>query len=109
MRLPGEFPSASKSGEERLFVRYARQLVLWGLFSLLGQAAASAQLSFSTTIDMALRNSPQVRMGAAEVARAAAGLTESIGVYKPSLVLGSSLGFTYGFPLGQPEVFSLSA
>ena len=58
---------------------------------------------------MALRNSPQVRVGAAEVARAEAGVTESVDVYKPSLLLGSSLGWTYGFPLGQPEVFSLSA
>jgi outer membrane protein TolC len=109
MRLPEEFPSASIRGEQRPFVRYACQLVLWGLFSLFAQASARAQLSFYTTIDMALRNSPQVRMGAAEVARAEAGVTETIGVYKPSLMLGSSLGFTYGFPLGQPEVFSLTA
>ena len=38
------------------------------------KSGARAQLSFYTTIDMALRNSPQVRMGAAEVARAEAGV-----------------------------------
>ncbi len=90
-------------------VRLACRLALWGLLGLFAQSGASAQLSFYTTIDMALRNSPQVRVGAAEVARAEAGVMESIDVYKPSLLLGSSLGWTYGFPLGQPEVFSLSA
>jgi outer membrane protein TolC len=90
-------------------VRLACRLALWGLLGLFAQSGASAQLSFYTTIDMALRNSPQVRVGAADVARAEAGVMESIDVYKPSLLLGSSLGWTYGFPLGQPEVFSLSA
>jgi outer membrane protein TolC len=94
---------------KRLFVKRTRQLVLWSLFGLLASSGASAQLSFYTTVDMALRNSPQVRASAAEVARAEAGISESVAVYKPSLVLGSSLGWTYGFPLGQPEVFSLSA
>jgi outer membrane protein TolC len=90
-------------------VRRACQLVLWSLPALLVLAPANAQLSLYTTIDTALRNSPQVRMSAADVQRAQAGVAESVGVYKPSYLLGSSLGWTYGFPLGQPEVFSLTA
>lgn len=76
---------------------------------MLAQPGARAQLSLSTVLDMALRNSPKVRMGDAALRRAEAGVKQSVDVFKPSLMLGSSLGDTYGFPLGQPEVFSLTA
>ena len=48
-------------------------------------------------------------MGIADVQRAQAGVAESVDAYKPSFLLGSSVGWTYGFPLGQPEIFSLTA
>ena len=85
------------------------RILLAALFALLACPGASAQISFYTTIDQALRNSPQVRMGVADIQRAQAGVTETVDAYKPSLLLGSSLGWTYGFPLGQPEIFSLTA
>jgi outer membrane protein TolC len=75
---------------------------------LLAGPAANAQISFYTAIDQALRNSPKVRMNVADVQRAQAGVMETKDAYKPSLLLGSSIGFSYGFPLGQPEVFSLT-
>jgi outer membrane protein TolC len=71
--------------------------------------SASAQVSFYTVVDSALRNDPQVRMGTADVERARAGVKEGIGVYEPSLLVGSGLGFTYGFPVGQPAVYSVGA
>lgn len=48
-------------------------------------------------------------MGTADVERARAGVKEGIGVYEPSLLVGSGLGFTYGFPVGQPAVYSVGA
>lgn len=48
-------------------------------------------------------------MSAADVRRAEAGIEETVDAYKPSFLLGSSLGYSYGFPIGQPEVFSLTA
>ena len=41
--------------------------------------------------------------------RAAAGLTETKDAYIPNLVLGSSLGYSYGFPLGEPSVFNVTS
>jgi outer membrane protein TolC len=71
--------------------------------------AASAQISFATAVDLTLRNSHEVRMAIADVNRALAGFQESRDVYLPSMSLGSGLGFSYGFPVGQPTVFNGSA
>ena len=90
-------------------MRCAGRVGILATLALLAAPGARAQISLSTVIDMALRNNPKVRMAAAEVQRAQAGVSQSVDVYKPNLVLGSSLGDTYGFPLGQPEVFSLTA
>ena len=58
---------------------------------------------------MALRNSTQVRRASADVLHAEAGVMEGVAAYKPSFSVGSSLGYSYGFPVGQPSVYSVSA
>jgi outer membrane protein TolC len=84
-----------------------------GKFVLLGMGllaqGARAQVSFYTAVDLALRNSTQVRISAAEVQHAEAAVMESVDAYKPSISVGSSLGYSYGFPVGQPSVYSVSA
>ncbi len=72
-------------------------------------AQASAQVSLYTVVDMALRNSTAVRIAQADVMRAAAALTETKDAYIPNLMLGSSLGYSYGFPLGEPSVFNVTS
>jgi len=62
------------------------------------------QVSLATVVDLAERNSAPVRVALAEVQRATAGLQESKDAYLPSFVLGSSVGYTYGFPVGPPSV-----
>lgn len=76
--------------------------------ALLSSFRATAQVSLYTAVDMALRNSTSVRMAQADVLRAAAALTETKDAYIPDLVLGSSLGYSYGFPLGEPSVFNVT-
>ena len=76
---------------------------------LLIGADARAQVSLSTVVDLAERNSPQVRAAVAEVQRATAGLQETKDAYIPSFVLGSSVGYTYGFPVGQPSVYNINS
>lgn len=78
---------------------------------LLSMAAtvAQAQLSFYSAVDLALRNSTSVRIATADVERARAALHESRDVYKPTLALGSGLGYSYGFPLGEPSVFNVTS
>ncbi len=84
----------------------------WVMLSVLAAFSylrATAQVSLYTVADLALRNSTSVRMAQADVMRAAAGLTESKDAYIPNLNFGSSLGYSYGFPLGEPSVFNVSS
>lgn len=76
---------------------------------MLSSLSATAQVSLYTVVDLALRNSTSVRMAQADVMRAAAGLTESKDAYIPNLTFGSSLGYSYGFPLGEPSVFNVTS
>ncbi len=87
-----------------------RQLGYWiGIGALLAGQQASAQVSLSTVVDLAVRNSTQVHIAMANVERALAGLTETKDAYLPSFVLGSSLGYSYGFPVGQPSVYNVGS
>ncbi len=70
---------------------------------------ARAQVSFYTVVDLALRNSTAVRISSADVQRAEASVMEGVAAYKPSFSVGSSLGYSYGFPVGQPSIYSVSA
>src|SRR5579875_2150641 len=75
---------------------------------LLASSPVRAQVSLYTVTDLALRNSAEVRMGVADVERAAASLSEGKDAYIPSFIFGSNLGYSYGFPVGQPSIYSLS-
>lgn len=70
---------------------------------------AKAQISFYTAVDLALRNSHEVKMAAADVDRAAAGLSQTKDAYVPTMTIGSSLGYSYGFPVGQPTIVNATA
>ena len=91
-------------------MRRACQFVLLGIATLLATGGARAQgVSFYTVVDLALRNSTQVRISAADVQHAEAAVMESVDAYKPSFSVGSSLGYSYGFPVGQPSVYDVAA
>jgi outer membrane protein TolC len=62
-----------------------------------------------TAVDLALRNSHDVKMAAADVDRATAGISQARDAYVPTMAIGSSLGYSYGFPVGQPTVVNASA
>lgn len=70
---------------------------------------AVAQISFTTAIDLALQNSPKVLMAEANVTKAQAALAEVRDVYIPTLTAGSGLGYSYGFPVGQPTLFNVAS
>jgi outer membrane protein TolC len=86
-----------------------RAALLTALLSLAACAPAKAQISFYTAVDLALRNSHEVKMAAADVERAAAGLSQTKDAYIPSMNIGSSLGYSYGFPVGQPSIYNVTA
>jgi outer membrane protein TolC len=70
---------------------------------------AKAQISFYTAVDLALRNSREMKMATADVDRAAAGLSQSKDAYIPTMNIGSSIGYSYGFPVGQPSIYNVTA
>ncbi len=72
--------------------------------------AARAQISLSSAVDLAEKNSTSVRSAKAEVDRAAAAVTQTRDAYAPNVVLGSSVGPPpYGFPLGNPDIYDVNA
>lgn len=73
-----------------------------------GSLPAMGQISFSSAIGLALKNNPKVLMAQADVAKAQAALSESKDVYVPSVAGGSGLGYSYGFPVGQPSIFNFT-
>jgi len=69
-----------------------------------GGSQANAQISFGTTVDLALRNSEPVQIALADQAKARAVVSESKDIYIPSLTFASGLAYTNGFPIGDPSV-----
>jgi len=67
-------------------------------------AVLPAQVSLSTVVDMAQKNSTAVKLAEADLQKANAILAESTDVYIPTLNVGSNIGYSIGFPTGQPSV-----
>jgi len=66
------------------------------------------QVSLATVVDLAQRNSTAVRLAAADVQKTQAALDQTEFVYIPTLTIGSQVGYSHGFPTGQPSVASAS-
>ena len=79
------------------------------LLVLLTPLLARAQISLSTAVDLAQKNSTAVRSAVANVQKAASGVTETRDAYIPTFLVGSSVGYAYGFPLGYPSFFTASS
>ena len=92
-------------------MRSIRLILLACTLALTGAAVttAHAQISLTSAVDLALRSNPRVRIAAADVDKARAALAEARDVYIPNLVGGSGLGYSYGFPVGQPSIFNFQA
>ncbi len=73
-------------------------------------AAASAQISLITAVDLAVKSSPKVLMAQADVDKALATMQQFRDAYIPNIVGGSGIGPpSYGFPLGQPSIFNITS
>jgi len=69
-------------------------------------ALASAQVSLATVVDLAQRNSSTVKLAEADLQKARAALAETQDAYIPNFAIGSTIGYSHGFPTGQPSVGS---
>jgi len=65
-----------------------------------------AQVSLATVVDLAQRNSSAVKLAEADVQKAQAALDQTHDAYIPNFVIGSNIGYSHGFPTGQPSVGS---
>ena len=74
----------------------------------LAPALVSAQVSLSTVVDLAQRKSSAVKMAEADVQRARAALDQTRDAFIPNFSIGSTVGYSYGFPTGQPSVGNAS-
>jgi outer membrane protein TolC len=100
-------PNRIKERDEHAMHRRYRAAAILAL-TLSANLCASAQLSLTSAVDLALKSNPRVRLAEADVNKAAAGLAQARDVYIPALTVGSGLGFSYGYPLGQPSVVNVS-
>src|SRR6266849_10234177 len=79
-----------------------------------GQSSQETQppLPFRTVIELALKNSVTTGIAAADLQRARATYTQSRDLFLPQVVLGSGLGYSYGFPLSlegaAPSIFNVN-
>jgi outer membrane protein TolC len=71
-------------------------------------ATLQAQVSLATVVDLAQRNSSAVKLAEADVLKAQASLAQTQDAYIPNFVIGSNVGYSHGFPTGQPSVGSAS-
>jgi len=66
-------------------------------------------ISLYTVVDLALRNSKAVQVAEAELEHAHGSMLEMRDAYIPNFSLGSGLGYSYGFPLGNPTLFNVTS
>lgn len=71
--------------------------------------SASAQISLSSAVALALRNDPRVKMSEASVQKAEAAFKETHDVYIPTLSANAGYGQGFGVPTGLPTVFGLTS
>jgi len=86
----------------------ARAIAFTGLM-LAACTCASAQISLSTVVDLALHNDPKVKLAQADLDKAEAMVAETHDAYIPSAGVNAGYGQSTGVPLGVPVVFSFAS
>jgi outer membrane protein TolC len=83
-------------------------LLLLGFAATAAPALVSAQVSLTTVVDLAQRNSGTVRLADADVRKAQAALAETRDVFMPEVMFGSGLPFvpSVGFTGGVPSILN---
>ncbi|SEB36970.1 TolC family protein [Terriglobus roseus] len=84
-----------------------RTAVLSGLFTFGGHCVA--QISLQSAVNLALKNSPRIRLAQADLDKARAARSEARDAYIPTVGVVTGYGQSTGAPLNVPVVFSISA
>jgi outer membrane protein TolC len=67
-----------------------------------------AQISLRTVVELAQEKSNTVRLAQADVKKSEAALEQTLDAYIPNFSIGSTVGYSHGFPTGQPSVGNAS-
>jgi outer membrane protein TolC len=70
----------------------------------LASAHLQAQVSLTTVVELAQQNSSAVKLADADLQKAQAALGQTEDAYIPNFVIGSQVGYSHGFPTGQPSL-----
>jgi len=74
----------------------------------MGLVPAWGQVSLATVVDLARKNSSAVKLADADLQKAEAALAQAHDAYIPNFSIGSTIGYSHGFPTGQPSVGNAS-
>lgn len=79
-------------------------VILVGAALAVAPLQAPAQVSLATVVDLAQRSSSKVKLALADLEKAQAALAQTEDAYIPNFAIGSTVGYSHGFPTGQPSV-----
>jgi len=82
---------------------------IWVVVIVSLPSLAYSQVSFSSAIDLALKNSPRVKMAEDDAKRAAVSYSVTKNAFIPSITGSSGLGASSGITLNVPTIFTVSA
>jgi outer membrane protein TolC len=88
--------------------RAAWPTLLFACALAISPAPLRAQVSLATVVDLAQQNSSIVKLAQADLLKAQASLAQTQDAYIPNLQIGSNVGYSHGFPTGQPSVGNAS-
>jgi outer membrane protein TolC len=74
----------------------------------LAPSRMQAQVSLSTVVSLGQDYSSTVKLAEADLQKAQAALAQAQDAYIPNFAIGSTVGYSHGFPTGQPSVGSAS-
>lgn len=76
---------------------------------VLAPAVTGEQITFHEAVTLAIKNAKAVSIAHADGVRVRNAYQEARSAYIPQVSLGSGLGYTFGFPLGTPSIFSVNS
>jgi outer membrane protein TolC len=90
-------------------MRLGIKLAISGAVLAITMTSASAQITFSSAIDLALHGDPRIKAAQADVDKARAVLASTHDAYVPTISANGGEGASVGVPLSVPIVFSLAS
>ena len=79
-------------------------VILWAVV-----LPGKAQVSFTSAINLALQNSPRVKIAENDVQRAQAALAVTKDIFIPSVSAAGGVGYSHGITLTVPTIFTVNA